>query len=138
MIGGGDDGGANKGSSDRIREKVATYLAALRGGNDLLLDSSFSARCDNGELKEIRQVLLRRISKNMALETRLREAGARVMHLKVTFYTGICTEYCMAFDTFHLFSVFCFLFSAFVKLKIWARDLVGKKQTTFETNHTGR
>ena len=111
--GGGGDGGANKGSSDRIREKVATYLAALRGGNDLLLDSSFSARCDNGELKEIRQVLLRRISKNMALETRLREAGARVMHLKVSFTLVFVLN-----TAWHLTPFICFLFSVFCSLHL--------------------
>ena len=128
LTGGGGGGGANKGSSARIREKVAAYLAALRGGNDLLLDSSFGARCDNGELKEIRQVVLNRVSNSMALETRLREAGARVMQLKVTFALECKgTGHCMAFDT-----VFCFLFSV---LCICQVENMGSEPRRHKTNN---
>jgi len=69
--------------SRKINEKVASYFAALEGGNDLLLDSSFSAKCSNGELNIIRNKLLSIIRKDTQLIKRLKDAGKRVIFLKL-------------------------------------------------------
>ena len=66
----------------RVREKTATYLAALESGNDLLLDSSSSALCGN-ELTTVRNNVLAKIQSNDVLTTRLIDAGTRVIALKL-------------------------------------------------------
>lgn len=64
-----------------IKEKVRAYTAALAGGNDILLDSSFSAQC-GAELEEVRRLVLA-VSTRKGLQHRMKDAAAHTMLLKL-------------------------------------------------------
>ena len=64
-----------------VQEKVRAYLGTLQAGNDILLDSSFSAQC-GAELEQVRRLVLQGVVQ-MSLEDRLEDAAARVMLLKL-------------------------------------------------------
>ena len=67
----------------RVKQKVAVYTAALFAGNDLLLDSSSSARClQNDELELVREGVLLNIN-SKTKENRLLDACAHVLQLKL-------------------------------------------------------